>query len=164
MWNEMYYIFYHVYFLLRDTCIHFTDVFIMFKEITSCLDNLAAELSLISSKLSEIDLSCCCVSRKERKQRTTCSHACAIHKLRYSCQITLELSLIGGVFLILAAESPSGRKVNVSELFVCAYWGRGGGDHAHYMVGNGVLGSRLTVLPFYTSFFVSLWCFFSFCM
>lgn len=32
---------------------------------------------------------------------------------------TLELPLIWGIFLILASESPSGREVNVSELFVC---------------------------------------------
>lgn len=38
------------------------------------------------------------------------------------------LSLISGVFLILGAESPSGSRVNVSELFVCVCVRAGGGE------------------------------------
>lgn len=40
--------------------------------------------------------------------------------------ITLELSLIGRVFLILAAESPSGREFGVSEVNCLCAEGRGG--------------------------------------
>ena len=58
--------------------------------------------------------------------------------------ITLGLSLIGGVFLILAAESPSGREVNVSELFVCV---RGGGGRSHALHGGKWCSVKSTYCP-----------------
>ncbi len=67
----------HRYFSVQHC--HLTER-VQFRKITSCLDNLAAESSLISFKLSEIDLSCCRVSRKEKKQRTTCPHVFTLNK------------------------------------------------------------------------------------